>query len=360
MPGDAATARNNLAITPSNIGAAPAGYGVGSQVKHLTSADDLHALTIGGRYGWASDAPQNSPGQYLVMDLMFRDQSGTYGVADFYTTSPFAIYQSFGRIIISDGEWGEFEWENPPLHTDKEYRTTERFDDKVVFKKKDSNGKMMYRLDGNSTWIEGLPGAAPSGYGYGGAVPYVTVSDMWTDSSYNTALNDVLSSMKDGEAKQVRVPYIDGTTTLGTVYRATNDYATVVCYGYGTHGFIARKSKYNGSWSNWEWENPPMQPGVEYCTTERYQGNPVYVKLIDAGTLPNNSTKYVESAIDNGIAKVVDVRLNIYSVSGMAQRTNDSRIIVTVNVESPFAWLAITSSEDFSTYTGQVVAKYIK
>ena len=202
--------------------------------------------------------------------------------------------------------------------------------------------------------------AAPSGYGYGGGVPYVSVSDMWTDSSYNTALNDLLSGMADGEAKQIRIPYIDGTTTLGTVYRATNDYATVVCYGYGTHGFIARKSKYNGFWSNWEWENPPMQPGVEYCTTERYQGNPVYVKLIDVGTLPNNSTKYVESAIVNGITKVVDVKLNMYSGSGMAQRTNDSRIIVTVNVESPFAWLAITANENFSTYTGQVVVKYIK
>lgn len=134
---------------------------------------------------------------------------------------------------------------------------------------------------------------APSGYGYGGGVPYVSVSDMWTDSSYNTALDGLLSGMKDGEAKQIRIPYIDGTTTLGTVYRAANDYATVVCYGYGSYGFIARKNKYNGYWTDWEWENPPMSLGTEYKTTERYQGNPVYTKLVDLGESANLKVVYV-------------------------------------------------------------------
>ena len=210
-------------------------------------------------------------------------------------------------------------------------------------------------------WMNASPtDFAPSGYGYGGGVPYVTVSDYQDEASYNTALDDLLSGMPAGVAKQIRIPYIDGTTMLGTVFNHYDGYATVVCYGYGSFGFIARKTKYNSIWSNWEWVNPPMQVGVEYRTTERWQGNPVYVKLIDAGTLPNSSTKYVESAIVNGITKVVDVKLNMYSGSGMAQRTNDSRIIVTVNVESPYAWLEITANENFSTYTGQVVVKYIK
>ena len=29
----------------------------------------------------------------------------------------------------------------------------------------------------------------------------------------------------------------------------------------------------------WDWVNPPMKTGVEYRTTERYQGEPVYVTL---------------------------------------------------------------------------------
>ena len=35
-----------------------------------------------------------------------------------------------------------------------------------------------------------------------------------------------------------------------------------------------------------EWVNPPMQLGVEYRTTERYQGKPVYVKTVSTGAMP--------------------------------------------------------------------------
>lgn len=46
-----------------------------------------------------------------------------------------------------------------------------------------------------------------------------------------------------------------------------------------------RKSTDNGdgAWGEWEWVNPPMQLGVEYRTTERYLGKPVYVKLVNLG-----------------------------------------------------------------------------
>jgi hypothetical protein len=45
---------------------------------------------------------------------------------------------------------------------------------------------------------------------------------------------------------------------------------------------------------NKEWLNPPMAVGVEYRTTERYQGKSVYTKLVDFGNLPTNSTKWVD------------------------------------------------------------------
>lgn len=38
-----------------------------------------------------------------------------------------------------------------------------------------------------------------------------------------------------------------------------------------------------GTWQEWEWINPPMTPGVEYRTTERWDGKPVYTKLISLG-----------------------------------------------------------------------------
>ena len=36
-----------------------------------------------------------------------------------------------------------------------------------------------------------------------------------------------------------------------------------------------------------EWVNPPMIIGVEYRTTERFNGKPVYVKLLVTNTLPS-------------------------------------------------------------------------
>ena len=48
-----------------------------------------------------------------------------------------------------------------------------------------------------------------------------------------------------------------------------------------------------GPWSEWEWVNPPMDVGVEYRTTERYMGKPVYAKLVDCGGCPGVGTKTV-------------------------------------------------------------------
>ena len=40
------------------------------------------------------------------------------------------------------------------------------------------------------------------------------------------------------------------------------------------------------AWGEWEWINPPMAVGVEYRTTERYLGKPVYVKAVSVGAMP--------------------------------------------------------------------------
>lgn len=42
-----------------------------------------------------------------------------------------------------------------------------------------------------------------------------------------------------------------------------------------------------------EWVNPPMLPGVEYRTTERYLGKPVYVQAVSVGGLAAATEKIV-------------------------------------------------------------------
>lgn len=51
------------------------------------------------------------------------------------------------------------------------------------------------------------------------------------------------------------------------------------------------------AWGEWEWFNPPMNLGVEYRTTERYLGKPVYVKVVDCGLIADN--KAVAHGISN-------------------------------------------------------------
>ena len=48
-------------------------------------------------------------------------------------------------------------------------------------------------------------------------------------------------------------------------------------YNVGTLGdtHLVRWMK-NGAWEEWDWDNPPMIPGVVYRTTERYNGYAVY------------------------------------------------------------------------------------
>lgn len=58
---------------------------------------------------------------------------------------------TFHRRVQINKKWGEWEWENPPLVADTEYRTTERMNNLAVYKKY-SNGVLMYRLDGSDTW----------------------------------------------------------------------------------------------------------------------------------------------------------------------------------------------------------------
>lgn len=59
------------------------------------------------------------------------------------------------------------------------------------------------------------------------------------------------------------------------------------------NGFIAQKKKYYDTWGDWEWLNPPMQIGVEYRTTERFNGKPVYAQLVNCGALEARTMKTV-------------------------------------------------------------------
>lgn len=133
---------------------APSGYGLGNEkVKELTSADNINNIRANGWYAWTDSKPQNAPINYSIMRVWGGVWSGTgnyYVVQELYTGN-----QNYGNVIMrrSGGtNWREWEYENPPMMTNIEYRTVDRINGKAVYKKADSDGKIMYRLDGETEW----------------------------------------------------------------------------------------------------------------------------------------------------------------------------------------------------------------
>lgn len=101
-----------------------------------------------------------------------------------------------------------------------------------------------------------------------------------------------------------------------------------------------------------EWINPPIIIGVEYRTTERYLGKPVYVKLVDFASMPNNAEKSIEHGVENLQC--------VISVSGDSDGDNliGNQYVEYVHVNSSV--ICIKTNTDRSSVTANVLLKYIK
>lgn len=55
---------------------------------------------------------------------------------------------------------------------------------------------------------------------------------------------------------------------------------------YTLTGVVLERTYFSGTWTPWDCRNPPMVLGVEYRTTERWNGKAVYTKLVNCGALP--------------------------------------------------------------------------
>lgn len=137
---------------------------------------------------------------------------------------------------------------------------------------------------------------APAGYGlgeycYGKTGIDITDSAALDNLTYNCFWcyrnSSVPLSAVDGYTK-----YVQGITIA---YSGVNAVQIGYCLDTGTR---IERSRYNGTWRAWRFENPPMVAGNEYPTTERRNGAVVYRKRISytntaafgtAGTVTNVS-----------------------------------------------------------------------
>ena len=134
--------------------------------------------------------------------------------------------------------------------------------------------------DGQKSQARGNIDAAPGGFGLGGVlVDAPENSEGFADANLITATGfyrAVRNVLYGGWHYIIHLNY-DSATALQLAA-----YVSGEVYG-------VREKRLN-VWGDWEHTNPPMELGIEYRTTERYLGKPVYVKLFDCGTIPAQGT----------------------------------------------------------------------
>lgn len=132
-------------------------------------------------------------------------------------------------------------------------------------------------------------GAAPDGFGLG-----YTVGKS-TDDCNNAVNNGWYEATKgclnvpyyDEESKNIPLYY--GILFVFRRWNAIHQY-----YYNTTSGVRSVCHRYSAddgtTWTDWEWINPHMAPGVEYRTAEVSNGSPVYAKLISTKATASTTT----------------------------------------------------------------------
>ena len=136
-------------LTPEAIGAAPAGYGLGGSAISVT---DLNNATNCGWWVIGSDT-LNRPFDYGIGMTISRYGSRHTQIA----FNP--VMNGCGEICVrSKGptEWEAWEYMNPPMYLNTEYRTTERWGGKPVYVKRISFGALP--ASGSSNVPTGISG----------------------------------------------------------------------------------------------------------------------------------------------------------------------------------------------------------
>lgn len=160
------------------------------------------------------------------------------------------------------------------------------------------NGRKGLVIPQTGDYTAEMVGAAPEGFGLGTNNP-----------TQLTTIEVVDAFLKSGWAQ---VYFNDGNniggSRLGTLISSAGDRCVqhTFFFYYALYGAVELRRQWyydDQQWRPWEWVNPPMLLGVEYRTIERYNGKPVYTRLVDVGPFPSPGT-CKEVSIETGHSSV--------------------------------------------------------
>lgn len=233
-------------LTVEDISAAPAGFGLGTYGKKLSTSDDLNNIYHSGFYRW-DYAPINAP------------------------------YNNGIMLVLSN------------------YK--ERLAQVVWITE---NNKFLYRTTQNNSiwtaWADCSPSAfAPAGFGLGETVKWIYAPEKLADYIHS-GFYSWASGVSDA-------PFAAGSMI---VIKRSEQYIYQVAFRDDvTRTEMVVRKLTNTTWTPWEWINPPMEAGVEYRTTERYNGKAVYVKSVSIGKLTNGTNVKITGVSEAGAVRAM-------------------------------------------------------
>lgn len=193
--------------------------------------------------------------------------------------------------------------------------------------------------------IVALAAKAPAGYGLGGGYQRISDANSITiDGKYATG-DSTLNLPVNGMFGVLEVSVYRSDKSITQLFRPGTD-------GWQPYSF--ERHCINGIWTEWGLVNPPMGLGVEYRTTERYLGKPVYVKLVDCGAGPNNTEKRIEHGASNAI--IIDFGGYMYYSGGMLSIPWIDKSTLSVSNTK----IVIVTKANYSGYNAYVWVKYYK
>ena len=134
-----------------------------------------------------------------------------------------------------------------------------------------------------NTWLPTIDeiGAAPDDFGLGAYVGMtVTDANEATKNGWYLVQSGAANAASPYEHPMLVVGY--GQTALTQIAFMGNAASSMT--------YIVIRKRYGSNWNEWEYLNPACSVGVEYRTTERWNGVPVYTQLLDYGTTTESMT----------------------------------------------------------------------
>ena len=163
------------------------------------------------------------------------------------------------------------------------YRTASEAN-QLAFDVSGNNMYFRFKVDGGwSAWAKVNPyNFAPSGYGLGVDEP--------------TLVTDLNTATRSGWYKFGN--YAANAPDTGSYWMYVSAFSPAYIYQEvynDTYKVILSRWLRGDGWSPWEWVDPPMSTGVEYRTTERWQGVPVYARAVNVGYVSAGSQSFAHN-----------------------------------------------------------------